>query len=160
MKINLTFTVDAWKRVTVSAVFTWSEPAHLLAFIEHGPDMWWAKSPVAKTELTYSAHYHHVRHQQGQRQVIVSCGATIQDCVIPEGFDPGAPAEIQIEPLRPSTLYAQHPHRLGLILVPKSATKSLRNRIWRLKPALLSPALAPFAEALARGRSGHLRSET
>ena len=158
MKINLTITVDAWKRVTLSAVFTWPEPAHLLALIEHGPDLWWAKSPAAKTDLTYSAHYHHVRHQHGQRQVIVSCGTTIQDCIIPEGFDPGTPGAVHLEPLLPCTLYAQFPHQLGLILVPKNTTKSLRNRIWRLKSAFQSPDLAPFAKALAQGRSGHFRS--
>ncbi len=155
MIINLTFAMDEWMRAALSATFQAPEPAHLLAFVEHGPDLWWAKSPVARTDLAYSALYHHVRHEHAQRQVIVSCGATIQDCVIPEGFDPGGPLEVQLEPLLPCTLYARHAHRLGLILVPKSATKSMRNRIWRLKSAFLSPALAPFAEALAHGRSGH-----
>ncbi len=159
MNIMLAFARDAWGRASLSAALHTDEPSRVMTFAEFGDNIWWAKSPFATTDHTYSVLYHHVDNAE-QRQVIVTCGSIIQDCVIPKGFDPSASQEAMIEPLTPSIIYSHGIHRLGIIVLPKTTTRSMRNRIWKLKDDFYSCALMPYADALSHGRTGHLLRHT
>ena len=159
MTTTVTFDRDSYGRAMLTARIQSHEPSHVLAFAEYDDTVWWTKSPVATTEHGYSALYHHVYRQNEQRQVIVTCGGIIQDCVIPTGYDPSESQVLTIEPMIPATIYLHGTHRLGLILLPKDVTKSMRNRIWRLKPEWNSPELKRFAEALSHGRCGTISKD-
>ncbi len=153
MKIDFAFSQDEWGRARLSADLLTEEPVRVLAYATFQDKMWWAKSGKATTEQHYSALYHHVRSEPS-RQVIVNCGSIIQDCAIPSGLDPCAGASIELIPMVPCTLYQCGPHSLGILLVPQSATKSMRNGIWRLRSDRYSAELEPYREPLSHGRIG------
>jgi hypothetical protein len=154
MQINLLFNKDEWGRASLTGTIAVSEPCHTLIYAAYKSDVWWAKSANALSEISYSALYHHV-HDGEKRQVIVNCGVTLQNFVMPSGYDPLHSCVVDITLLTPNTLYACREHELGIILLPKSATKSMRNKIWKLKDAFMTDALLPFTDELSHGRTGH-----
>lgn len=154
MNIELSFATDSYGRASLTTTFLNKEHSHVLTFVKYGDELWWGKSPVAKEECEYSAFYHHV-HDLQKRQVIVTCGSIIQECVIPSGYDPTGSCQAVVEPFVPSIIYSKGVHSLGLILFPKSATKTMRNRIWKLKEAFFKPELMSYVEALSLGRIGY-----
>jgi hypothetical protein len=160
MDIALGFSADEWGRASLAGGFASDEPCHILTYATFGDDVWWAKTSVATVEHFFWAQYHHVRNPEG-RQVIVMCGGSVvEHCVIPMGHDPTHSQEATIAPLTPCILYACGTHELGLIMIPKTARKTLRRGIWRLKEAFLTTALMPFADALSHGRTGHAKRQT
>jgi hypothetical protein len=154
MKITLSFSEDEWGRASLTGAIPTEEPCHALIYSFYKGNCWWAKSSNAMSELEYSAFYHHVYNCE-QRQVIVNCGNIIQDCVIPKGYDPTHSQVADIQPLIPSVIYSCREHELGIILIPKRGTKSLRNKIWRLKESFMNDSMLPFIDALSHGRQGH-----
>jgi hypothetical protein len=158
--IALAFSADEWGRASLAAEFASDGPCHVLTYATFDDDVWWAKTPVATDEHAFSALYQHVRNPEG-RQVIVWCGhSVVEHCIVPKGHEPAHSQEATIAPFTPSILYGCGTHELGLIIIPKTATKTLRNRIWRLKEAFLTTALIPFADALSHGRTGHAKRRT
>ena len=158
MNIALNFQKDEWGRSSLSTVIHTDDLSRILTFARFGNDIWWAKSPLASTDHAYSVQYHHV-HDATKRQVIVTCGSVIQNCVIPTGYDPESPITAVIEMSTPSTIYQSGLHSLGVIIIPKADTSTLRNRIWRIKASVDRHKLILFSDALAHGRTGHFRSE-
>lgn len=82
----------------------------------------------------------------------------IQHCVIPKGFDPTSNTDATFDELVPSTIYANGPHTLGLIVLPKEVVKKMRNGIWRLKDEFYNNKLSLFKDALSHGRVGYTKS--
>ncbi len=155
MHIELSCTVDDWGQASLAGTITASEPCHALTFATFKSDIWWAKSSLATIDIAYTAFYHHVRDDH-KRQVLVTCGSSsIDKCIISRGYDPIHSCIAEITPLVPSTVYSCREHDLGIILIPKSATSSMRNKIWRIKESVITKELAPFKNALAHGRRGH-----
>jgi hypothetical protein len=154
MQINLLFNEDEWGQASLRGAIPVVEPCYALIYAQYKGDVWWAKSANAVSELSYTASYHHV-HNGEHRQVIVNCGITLQDFVMPSGYDPSQSCIVDITLLTPITLYACREHELGILLIPKSATKTMRNKIWKLKESCMNDALLPFTGALSHGRTGH-----
>jgi len=125
VNVALKLSEDEWGRRSLSADLVFEQPVKVLMCAWLGSEWWWAKSPKWRTHYNWAAQYHHLR--DGSRQVIVTCGALLQDCVIPAGFDPEAPGQAEVEFLKPSALYQKESHGLGLIVVPQGAARSLRN---------------------------------
>ena len=99
--------------------------------------------------------YHHL--SDNSRQVIVSCGAVLEHCVVPPACEPTAASHVQLKLLQPVTLYKCGEHGLGIVAVPQGAARTMRNGIWQLKRAHMNPSLEPFSAALfttRRGKSG------
>ena len=115
MQINLLFNKDEWGRASLTGTIAVSEPCHTLIYATYKGDVWWAKSANALSEISYSALYHHV-HDGEKRQVIVNCGVTLQNFVMPSGYDPLHSCVVDITLLTPNTLYACREHELGIIL--------------------------------------------
>ncbi|HMP75755.1 MAG TPA: hypothetical protein PKE12_05595 [Kiritimatiellia bacterium] len=128
-----------------------------MSFARFGEEFWWAKSPLASTEHPYSVLYHHV-NDATKRQVIVTCGSVIQECVIPVGFDPQGPTTAAFELSTPSIIYEHGGHALGIIVIPKTETKTMRNRIWKIKDLARIKGQTLFDDALTHGRAGHFRT--
>lgn len=154
MNVSLNLSEDEWSRKSLATEFVFAVPTKLLLFAWHKNDIWWAKSSEWAMHHKWSALYHHLR--DGTRQVIVTSGAVIQDCIIPAGFDPETECIAEVELLTPSLLYKRDQHALGIVAVPTGAAESLRSRIWRIKNDHMNESLVPFAEALSNSRSGHV----
>jgi len=155
MQIALSYTTDNWGQASLAGTLAASEPSHILAYTIFKNDVWWAKSTLAINDIVLTAFYHHVR-EMDKRQVLVTFGSSsIDHCVIPKGYDPTHSYTVEITPLVPSPIYSCREHVLGIILIPKNATRSLRNKIWRIKESFITDELIPFTNALAHGRRGH-----
>ena len=155
MQITLTYKEDEWNRASLTGTFPVNEPFHSLIYAKYVSECWWSKSANAMDQLDYSVLYHHV-YDGEKRQVLVRCNSFIDHCVIPKGYDPSTTQTVEMLPLIPCVLYKYREHELGIILIPKSGTKSLRNKIWRIKEAFLNDSLTPFIDALSRGRKGRI----
>ena len=154
MNVALNLSEDEWGRKTLATELTFEAPTKILLYACLGKELWWAKSSGWATRHKWSAQYHHLR--DGARQVIVTCSAVIQDCIIPASFDPETECQAEVKVLVPSLLYRRGEHAVGIVAVPSGAAESLRNGLWRLKPAHMNESLAPFSGALSRSRNGHV----
>ena len=158
MKIALDFNKDEWGRSSLTTIIHTNEPSRILTFARFGEDVWWAKSPLASTDHPYSVLYHHV-HDATKRQVIVTCGSVIQECVSPIGFDPQGPTTATLELSTPAIIFEHGEHALGIIVIPKTETKTMRNRIWRIKDLGRIKSQTLFDDTLTHGRTGHFRTK-
>lgn len=153
MQITLSFKEDEWGRASLTGTLPVNEPFHTLIYAKYMGDYWWSKSANAMGSIKYSVLYHHV-HDREKRQVLVSCDSVIDHCVIPKGYDPSSSQTAKVLPLIPNVIYQFREHELGIILIPKSGTKSMRNKIWRIKESFINDSLNPFIDALTHGRKG------
>ena len=154
MNITLHLSEDEWGRKSLSTELAFEAPTKLLLYACLKNELWWAKSSEWATHHKWSAQYHHLR--DGARQVIITSGVILQDCIIPAGFDPETECQAEVKILTPSLLYRRGEHAVGIVVVPSGTAESVRNGLWRLKPAHMNESLVPFSEALSRSRNGHV----
>jgi len=153
VNVTLKLSEDEWGRKSLATEFAFEVPTKLLLYARFKNDLWWVKSSEWETRHQWAAQYHHLR--DGTRQVIITSGAVLQNCIIPAGFDPETECQAEVEILKPSWLYRCGEHAVGIVAVPSGTAESLRNGIWRLKPTHMNESLTPFDEALSYSRSGH-----
>jgi hypothetical protein len=155
MELTFKLSNDKYQRKKLQANVPIEDEIQLLAFTWFKDQIWWSKSSAWNHNINISVMYHHCMNTDRQVQVMAN-GSFIQDCVIPNNYDPEEDQTIDIKYLTPIIVFDKIQHGFGFILFPKETVKSKRNGIWVLKEQFYNDALSFFEPALSKSRKGSI----
>ncbi|MEE9337565.1 MAG: hypothetical protein V3U87_05755 [Methylococcaceae bacterium] len=156
MKFLFKISSDEYGRKTLFSEMNFEVDVKIMAFAWYKDKVWWSKTSDWNNNIDMNIMYHHCKNSDRQVQVRVSRSAFIQDCTIPNGYDPESGNEINVEYLTPIVIYNKEQHGIGFIVFPDGSLKSLRNGIWKLKREFYTNNLQFFEPALSKTRKGSM----
>ena len=137
----------------LSGQVRFERPVRSLLYAWKGDQLVWMRAPFWDAEVEVNLCYHPCTDDRIQLVAGIS-KATMTDLMLVESDLPTTSVKGQLELCKPSNLFKQGDHGVGILAVPKEMTQSKRKGLWLIQSNVIPNDLAFFD--IPSGRSGKL----